>query len=67
MNLKIIFLNQLQPPSLICVSISLSKNILQAVVVGEDMNHIPQKIVPPCPQGKDNSSQLEIMLRIVSS
>jgi hypothetical protein len=47
------------------VQISLSENVLQALVVSEDMNYIPQKIMPPCSQGKDNSSQLKIMCRIV--
>jgi hypothetical protein len=40
-NLQIIVLDQLQPPSLAHVQISLSENLLQALVVGEDMNHIP--------------------------
>jgi hypothetical protein len=65
MNLKITVFNQLQPPFLTHVQISLSENVLQALVVSEDMNYIPQKIVPPCPQGKDNSSQLMIMRGIV--
>jgi hypothetical protein len=34
-------------------------------MVGEDMNHIPKKIVVPCPQRMDNGSQLKIMRRIV--
>jgi hypothetical protein len=55
-NLKIIVLNQLQPPSLMHVQISLSENVIQALVAGEDMNNISQKIVPPCPQSTDNSS-----------
>jgi hypothetical protein len=38
MNLKIVVFNQLQPHSLTHVQISLSENILQALVVGEDMN-----------------------------
>jgi hypothetical protein len=41
MNLKIIVLNQLQPPSLMHPQINLSKNVLQALMVGEDMNYIP--------------------------
>jgi hypothetical protein len=65
MNLKITVFHQLQPPFLTHVQISLSENVLQALVVSEDMNYIPQKIVPPCPQGKDNSSQLKIMRGIV--
>jgi hypothetical protein len=56
MDLKVIVLNQLQPPSLTHVQIILSENAFQALVVGEDMNHISQKIMPPCPQSKDNSS-----------
>jgi hypothetical protein len=65
MNLKIIVLNQLQPPSLAHVQISLSENVLQALVVGEDMNHIPKKIVPPCPQSKNNNIQFKIMCGIL--
>jgi hypothetical protein len=47
------------------VQIGLSENVLQALVVSEDMNHIPKKIVPPCPQSKNNSSQFKIMHEIV--
>jgi hypothetical protein len=65
MNLKIIVLNQLQPPSLTHVQIGLSENVLQALVVGLDMNYIPQKVMLPGRQSKDNSSQLEIMRGIV--
>jgi hypothetical protein len=65
MNLKIIVLNHLQPPSLTHDQISLSENVLQALVVGEDMNHIFEKIVPPCMQSKNNSSQFKIMCGIV--
>jgi hypothetical protein len=65
MNLKIMVLDQLLPHSLMHVQISLSENVLQAPVVGEDMNHIPHKILLSCPQGKDKSSQLEIMHGIV--
>jgi hypothetical protein len=56
MNLNIIVLDQLQLSSLSHVQISLSENVLQAHLVGEDMNHIPKKIVLPCPQSKDNNS-----------
>jgi hypothetical protein len=45
-NLKIIVLNQLQPSSLPHVQIGLSEKVLQALVVGEDMSHIPRKIMP---------------------
>jgi hypothetical protein len=61
-NLKIIVLDELQPPSLMHVQISLNENVLQALMVGEDMNHIPQMIASPCPQGKNNSSQLKMVL-----
>jgi hypothetical protein len=43
MNLKIIVLNQLQPPSLTHVQIILSENVLQALVVSEYINHIPRR------------------------
>jgi hypothetical protein len=49
MNLLIVVLDQLQPPSLLYVQINLSENVLQALMVSEDMNHIPKKVVPPCP------------------
>jgi hypothetical protein len=65
MNLKIIVLDQLQPSSLMHVQINPSEDVLQALVVGEDMNHIPKKIVPPCSQRKNNSSQFKIMHWIV--
>jgi hypothetical protein len=65
MNFKIIILNQLQPPSVTHVQISLNENVLQALVLGEDMNYIPQNIMPPCPRSKDNSRQLEIMCGIL--
>jgi hypothetical protein len=63
--LKIIVLNQLQPPSLTHVQVNPSKNITQALVVNEDMNKIPQEIVLACLQGKENNSQLKIMRGIV--
>jgi hypothetical protein len=44
-NLKIIVLNQLQPSSLPHVQIGLSEKVLQALVVSEDMSHIPKKIM----------------------
>jgi hypothetical protein len=56
MNLENIVLNQLQPPSLMHVQISLSENVLEALVVGKDINHIPKKIVSPHPQSKNDSS-----------
>jgi hypothetical protein len=40
-NLQIIVLDQLQPSSLMYVQISLSEKVLQALVVSEDMSHIP--------------------------
>jgi hypothetical protein len=45
-NLKIILLDQLQPSSLSYVQIGLSEKVLQALVVSEDMSHIPKKIMP---------------------
>jgi hypothetical protein len=65
MNLKIIVLDQLKSSSLMHVQISLSENVLQSLMVDEDMNHIPKKIVLPCPQSKNSSSQFKIMRRIV--
>jgi hypothetical protein len=65
MNLEIIVLDQFKPSSLMHVQISLSKDVLQALVVSEDMNHIPKKIVPPHLQGMNNHSQFKIMHGIV--
>jgi hypothetical protein len=65
MNLEIIVPDQLQPSSLVHVQISLSENVLQALMVGEDVNYIPQKIVLPCPQAKNNDNQCKIMRGIV--
>jgi hypothetical protein len=65
MNLEIIVLDQRQSPSLTHVQISLRENVLEALVVGKDMDHIPEKIVPPCPQSKNNISQIKIMRGIV--
>jgi hypothetical protein len=65
MSLQIIVLDQLQPSSLVHVQIQLGEDTLQALVVSEDMNHIPKKIMPPCLQSKDNDSQLKIMRWIV--
>jgi hypothetical protein len=64
-NIQIIVLDQLQPSSLMHVQISLSEKALQALVVGEDMSHIPQKIVPPCTQSMNHGGQLTIMRGIV--
>jgi hypothetical protein len=65
MNLKIIVLDQLQPSSLPHVQIRLSEKVHQAHVVGEDMSHIPKKIMPPGSQGMNHSGQLKIMSGIV--
>jgi hypothetical protein len=56
MNLQIIVLDQFQSSSLAHVRIRLGEDILQALVVGEDMDHIIKKIMPPHPQSKDNDS-----------
>jgi hypothetical protein len=64
-NLKIIVLDQLQPSSLPHVQIRLSENVLQALVINEDMSHIPKKIMPPGMQGINYSDQLKIMSGIV--
>jgi hypothetical protein len=64
-NLKIIVLDQLQPSSLPHVQIRLSEKVLQALVVGEDMSHIPKKIMLPGSQGMNHSGQLKIMSGIV--
>jgi hypothetical protein len=64
-NLKIIVLDQLQPSSLPHVQISLSEKLLQALVISEDMSHIPKKIMPPGTQGMKYNSQLKIMSGIV--
>ena len=45
MNLQIIVLNQFQPPSLAQVQLILSKDILEALVVGVYMYWIAQKIM----------------------
>jgi hypothetical protein len=37
------------------------KKILQAFVVGEDMSHIPKKIMPPGTQGMNHSGQIKTM------
>jgi hypothetical protein len=37
------------------------KKILQAFVVGEDMSHIPKKIMPPGMQGMNHSGQIKTM------
>jgi hypothetical protein len=54
-NLKIIVLDQLQASSLLHVQISLSEKVLQALVVSEDMSHIPKEIMPPGTQGMNHS------------
>jgi hypothetical protein len=64
-NLKIIALDQLQPFSLTHVQISLSENVLQALMVGVDMSHIPKKIKPPCMQSMNHCGQLKIMRGLV--
>jgi hypothetical protein len=64
-NLKIIVLDQLQPSSLLYVQIGLSEKVLQALVVSEDMNHIPKRITPPGTQGMNHNNQFKIMSGIV--
>jgi hypothetical protein len=58
MNLNIIVLDQLQPSSLPHAPIGPSGKVLQALVVSEDMRHIPNKITPPGTQGMSHSGQL---------
>jgi hypothetical protein len=41
------------------------KKILQALVISEDMSHIPKKIMPPGTQSMNYSGQLKIMGGIV--
>jgi hypothetical protein len=60
-NLQIIVLDQLQPSFLVHVQIRLGKDVLQALVVGIDVDHIPKQIMSPCSQGKDDGRQLKIM------
>jgi hypothetical protein len=64
-NLKIIVLNQLQPSSLLHVQIWLSEKVLQALVISEDMSHIPKKIMPLGTQGMNYNDQLKIISGIV--
>jgi hypothetical protein len=64
-NLKIIVLDQLQPSSLLHVQIRLSEKVLQALVISEDMSHIPRKIMPLGTQGMNYNGQLKIMSGIV--
>jgi hypothetical protein len=64
-NLKIIVLDQLHPPPLPHVQIRLSEKVLHALVVGEDMSHIPKKIVPSGTQGMNHNGQFKIMSGIV--
>jgi hypothetical protein len=60
-NVKIVVLDQLQPSSLLHVQISLSEEVLQALVISEDMSHIPKEIMPPGTQCMNYSNQLKIM------
>jgi hypothetical protein len=64
-NLKIIVLDQLQPSSMLHVQIRLSEKVLLALVINEDMSHIPKKIMLPDTQGMNYSGQLKIMSGIV--
>jgi hypothetical protein len=64
-NLKIIVLDQFQLSSLPHVQIRLSEKVFQALVVGEDMSHIPKKIMLPGTQGMNHSGQFKIMSGIV--
>jgi hypothetical protein len=64
-KLKIIVVDQLQPSSLLHVQIGLSEKVLQALVVDEDMSHIPKKIMPLGTQGMNHSGQFKIMSGIV--
>jgi hypothetical protein len=64
-KLKIIVLDQLQPSSLTHAQIRLGEKVLQALEVGEDMSHIPKKIMPLGTQGMNHNGQLKIMSGIV--
>jgi hypothetical protein len=64
-NLKIIVLDQLQPSPLSHVQIALSEKVLQALVLNEDMSHIPKKIMLSGTQGMNHNGQFNIMSEIV--
>jgi hypothetical protein len=64
-NLKLIVLDQLQPSFLLPVQIRLSEKVLQAIVISEDMSHIPKKIMSSGTQGMNYTGQLKIMSGIV--
>jgi hypothetical protein len=64
-NLRIIVLDQFQPSSLLHVQIRQSEKVLQALVISEDMSHIPKKIMPLGTEGMNYSGQLKIMSGIV--
>jgi hypothetical protein len=60
MNLKIIVLDQLQSSPLPHVQIGLREKVLQSLVVGEHMSHIPKKIMPSGTQGMNHSGQFKM-------
>jgi hypothetical protein len=64
-NFKIIVLDQLQPSSLSHAQIRLSEKVLQALVISEDISHIPKKIMTPGMQGMNYNDQLKIMSGIL--
>src|SRR5688572_3785989 len=64
-NTHIIIFQQLQPPSLSQIQISLSKHILQTFVVDEYINTNTIQVMPPNLQSINNSGSLQIMCRIV--
>jgi hypothetical protein len=65
MNHQIIVFDRFHPSCLAHVQIRLGKYVLQALVVGNDVDRILKKIMLPCLQSKDNGSQLKIMSEIV--
>jgi hypothetical protein len=63
-HFQLIVHDQLEPSSLPQIKIRLGKDLLQALVVCIDVNHIPNQIMSPCPQCHYHDCQLKIMSRI---
>src|SRR3954469_4191477 len=54
LHIPVIVLNQLQPSALPEVQLSLSEDILQALMIHENVTAVPNEIVPPCLQRMNN-------------
>src|SRR4051794_35108396 len=64
-DIHIIILDQLHPSTLPHIQLLLSKNVLEALMIGIQLTHVAYQIVVPCLEGMYHSGKLEVMGRVI--